>query len=226
MRYSAKPAAREEAYDFFDPWSEGDGPQGMDPVDGPRGEAVPLQTVREAVREAVADAVGGVGVGAPLPIGNVAPELELVLPDNWCRDDDPADFLRDVGIPTILGMTMRLQSARHRAALQDLLSLQPPALRLLMWLWPGPMDSEERRTHATLEFVVERTGEFGVSARYWTGRQGLNPILQSRVPVQALREEWVSEQVVEFLERALGPVDGSSPQAQGWTTRGPMAASS
>jgi hypothetical protein len=106
-------------------------------------------------------------------------------------------------VAEILDISARLESAKHRTALQDLLDLEEPALRMLVWPSPGLLVPPGPRLQATIEFLVERGDSGAVAIRHWFGPAGGAPTVQTRLPLEELDHFRVRAEVLDFLKKVL-----------------------
>jgi hypothetical protein len=106
-------------------------------------------------------------------------------------------------VAEILAISARLESAKHRTALQDLLDLEEPALRMLVWPSPGLLAPAGPWLQATLEFVIERGDPGSVAIRHWFGPASDAPMVQARLPLEELEHFRVRAEILDFLKKLL-----------------------
>lgn len=136
----------------------------------------------------------------------IGPRIEAPRPTPTPPDpqDDPGPFLRAIVVPAIQDMARRLEASQHYTAVQDLLDLPTPALRVLIWPKPGLLDRGSARVLATLELMVDDEEQRAVRSRLWFGSKGEGEgIPLDTVPTSELSLDWVRKQILDFVERVL-----------------------
>jgi hypothetical protein len=117
----------------------------------------------------------------------------------------PAQFLREVGIPEIERLGRRMETLNHKLMIQDLLDLGDPAVRVLFWPRPGLMTPSHMLSKATLEIAVHRDegGFREVIARYWEGGSPEEPVELKSTPIEGFAVGWIRGRMLDFIEAIL-----------------------
>ncbi|MGD2070297.1 MAG: hypothetical protein PVI57_16595 [Gemmatimonadota bacterium] len=111
--------------------------------------------------------------------------------------------LREHALPLLLDLQARLLDAGHGAATQDLIDLDPPRIRFLVWPRPALL-----RRHgppkATLELAWGTPDPWAYSASRWTGEREAERTHLASTPEERVDAGWFSRWSLEFLERVMG----------------------
>lgn len=187
--------------------SAGEAPAG--PAAPSPSETLDLDTPLESSDGAPADIPWDPSQRTPAPAVDLPPAMrgeDPPVPDAPAPDpaDDPAGFVRSVGLSILERVTHRLSLSGHDGAIQDLLDVPgQPSLRLLVWPRPDLLQEDPTRTRATLEAQVRTGGDPAVRVRYWQGQKPTDPVFLGDLPPELLTEAWLEERMLDGLRLIL-----------------------
>ncbi|MGD8319415.1 MAG: hypothetical protein PVJ02_03140 [Gemmatimonadota bacterium] len=202
----------EDLFDVFEPWTEPE----TEPWEPPPTRMSAVQVRAEPTEKHPRMTSEGALEPAPViqpppsmsqPRRRVGPRIPPPEPSHDVDTPDPAEqpaeFLRVVGIPEIDRVASRLDAMGHHIRVQDLLDLPDAALRVLFWPQPGLMEESKQRPRAMLEFTVSRDEPDEMAAHFWFHAEQTEPSTLGRVSVELLDLAWVRSRVLDFVEKVL-----------------------
>ena len=174
---------------IFDPWGfESEAPPPTAPANRWRAPSgltpTPPATARSGPRGTLSEIRGP----APLPRARLA---------------GTAGFLRSMAVPRIEEIARRLQLARHRAVLEDLLEGAPPLLRLTVHPWRGPWTKPLAPPVGVFELRIEPKADEELTLRLRLDLDADQPHEEVTLQVSQLNGASLDARVLEFVEKLL-----------------------
>jgi hypothetical protein len=107
-----------------------------------------------------------------------------------------------MAVPRLQAAVLRLQLARHEAALEDHLEDSPPLLRMTMRPWRSALVRTPPPPFATLEVELEEGEEDFIAARMWLDPT-VKPAGEARMALSRVTAGWLEQMTLEFVGKVL-----------------------